>query len=337
MRCFAHDRDSGISTLSEIARVRGEIEANAFFGCYAYATQSGFRIFELTMGQEFWKNTDSRWLFGIDYGRSDPIALKKIAEQTNAEVRIFDGEYVVDSQGFVPRRDFHSKMAMLDNTSSNATGLVVGSGNFSYNGLWRSVEAGAVLTATTSKEKEEQTAAVRGSFESLWEQSVQLINIEKNYEERLSDLISSKDDARSQDSSKAARGFWIEAGYVTKNRGDDKPGNQIWAPRGFRRFFGLEAAASESTLIGQITFETAVGANVTKNYRGNPNAMEKLALPMPEDHGYGVYDGKVLLFEPTGNRFSLNVVELDDFEMIYGHRLTNVERMNLGRRYGEFV
>ena len=53
--------------------------------------------------------------------------------------------------------------------------------------------------------------------------------------------------------------------------------------------------------------------------------MEKLTLPMPEDHGFGVYDGKVLVFEPKGERFWLTAVELDDFELAYGHRLANVD------------
>ena len=57
------------------------------------------------------------------------------------------GHYVVANSGFVPRRDFHAKMAMLLNQAERLSGMVVGSGNFSSNGLRKSVEAGAsVLT-----------------------------------------------------------------------------------------------------------------------------------------------------------------------------------------------
>jgi hypothetical protein len=65
--------------------------------------------------------------------------------------------------------------------------------------------------------------------------------------------------------------------------------------------------------------------------------MEKLTLPMPEDHGFGVYDGKVLVFEPKGEGFLLTALELDDFELLCGHRLANVRTMTGGRRFGELI
>ena len=71
--------------------------------------------------------------------------------------------------------------------------------------------------------------------------------------------------------------------------------------------------------------------------RQNDNTMEKLTLPMPENHGFGVYDGKVLMFEPRNNEFFLNAVELGEFDLVYGHRLANVQKMGGGRRFGELV
>ncbi|QBL45330.1 hypothetical protein LBG_12355 [Stenotrophomonas maltophilia] len=65
--------------------------------------------------------------------------------------------------------------------------------------------------------------------------------------------------------------------------------------------------------------------------------MEKLALPMPEDHGFGVYDGKVLVFRPEGEYFLLTAVELEEFDVLYGHRLVNVRKMVGGRRFGGFI
>ena len=337
MTGFAHDPKSGQTTLSEIARVQNTISANAFFGCYAYATQSGFRVFELSMGKNFWRDTNSRWLLGIDYGRSDPRALKEIANQANTKVRVFDGRFVVDSAGFVPRRDYHPKLAMMENSSSGSHGLVLGSGNFSYNGLRRSVEAGAAFTATTRSEKDEHIEAVSSVFENLWKKASPLDDIIVKYEVRLAELIASKDEYRPKHSNGSAKGFWIEAGYVTKNRGQGKPGNQIFAPNGFRHFFGLRKVKNGSTLIGEIAFETKTGPAVTKNYRENDNGMEKLTLPMPEDHGFGVYDGKVLVFKPKGQSYVLNAVELSEFENVHGHRLANVEKMTGGRRYGELT
>lgn len=130
MSGFAHNLASGTTTLSEIKRVQVAISANKFFGCFAYATRSGFRAFELSVRKNFWSETKSRWLFGIDYGKTDPRALREIADRANTEVRIFDGLYVVGRVGFFPRRDFHPKIAMMENTVSDKQGVVLGSGNF---------------------------------------------------------------------------------------------------------------------------------------------------------------------------------------------------------------
>lgn len=337
MNTFLQDNIIGTSTLSEIDKVHNAISANSFFGCYAYATQSGFRIFELNMGDDFWKNTSSRWLFGIDYGRSDPRALKEVASRQNSEVRIYDGSYVVKSPDFVPRRDFHPKVAMVENRSSGAQGMVLGSGNFSYNGLRRSVEAGASITALNKSDANKYIKSVKTGFESLWNISCPLGSIIVEYENSLARMISSRDAQRSLVTNGLANGFWIEAGYVTKNRGTDKPGNQIFAPSGFRSYFGLSGVKMGTTLIGEITFQTLIGLIVKKNYRENDNGMEKLTLPMPENHGFGVYDGKVLVFERKGGKFLLSAIEHGEFERVYGHRLVNIDKMGGGRRYGEYV
>lgn len=337
MSGFAHNIALGSTTLSEIARVRLAVSPDTFFGCFAYATQSGFRVFELKAGQDFWTKTKSRWLFGIDYGRTDPRALSEIAGRANTEVRIFDGLFVVDRAGFIPRRDYHPKVAMMENTASSLQGLVLGSGNFSYNGLQRSVEAGSATVATTKHDFDEHIEPVRSVFEALWVDACPLEDIATKYETRLADLINSRDVKRSIKETRSSKSFWIEAGYVTKNRGREKPGNQIFAPSGFRRFFGLKKNTTSSTNIGGISFETEIGPKVTKNYRENDNGMEKLTLPMPEDHGFGVYDGKVLVFERKGERFLLTAMERSDFELVFGHRLANVQRMTGGRRFGELT
>lgn len=337
MNFFAQDPSAGITTLSEIMRVRNEVSADDFFGCFAYATQSGFRSFELKAGKDFWRTTKSRWLIGIDYGRTDPRALKEISNRDNAEVRIFDGRFVVNRSGFFPRRDYHPKISMLRNTSTNVQGVVVGSGNFSNNGLQRSVEAGATIIASTKNQLKEYIGPARSAFEKMWEEACLLRDVATEYENNLANLIASRDSTRPENSARTTKGFWIEAGYVTKNRGQGKPGNQIFAPNGFRANFGLKKGKGTSTHIGEITFETEVGSAVTKNYRENDNGMEKLTLPMPEDHGFEVYDGKVLIFEPRGDRFFLTAVELGDFDLIYGHRIAGIQSMGGGRRFGKLV
>jgi hypothetical protein len=337
MSSFAQSWPADTTTLSEIVRVKNVINASSFFGCYAYATHSGFRAFDLGLGSEFWSDTPSRWLFGIDYGRTDPRALRAIADANNTQVRIFDGEAVVRRPGFKPRRDFHPKVALLENPASGAHGLVLGSGNFSYNGLQRGVEAGTAIVTADANQYSQLIEPVSSVFSTFWDNACPLAHIIDDYEELYHALIASKDTRQMVNPDVPRTGFWIEAGHVTKNRGPGRPGNQIFAPRGFRRFFGLDEAEGNSTLIGEITFEMEMGPRVTKNYRDNDNAMEKLTLPMPEDHGFGVYDGKVLVFEPRRTRFRLSAIELDDFELIFRHRLANVGVMTGGRRFGEIV
>src|SRR3982751_5873313 len=109
---FAQDEAHGLTTLSELERVAGVVEPEAMLGCYAYATQSGAYAFSLRFEENFWANTTTRWLFGIDYGRTHPNALRFLIDKPNAEVRIHDGEWLVERDGFVPRRDYHPKAAI---------------------------------------------------------------------------------------------------------------------------------------------------------------------------------------------------------------------------------
>jgi hypothetical protein len=177
MTSFTHDTDSGTTTISELVRVYNDLSPDEFLGCYAYATQSGFRAFELAFGNDFWLSTSSRWLFGIDYGRTDPRALREIARRENTDVRIFDGAWVVDQEGFLPRRDFHAKVAIMENTKAKASGIVLGSGNFSYNGLRRGVEAGTASLAKSEQKLKEWIFPVKHAFERLWDSSTLLPNV----------------------------------------------------------------------------------------------------------------------------------------------------------------
>lgn len=143
---FFHGSHGSDTTLSEIKRVNNWAQSEEFLGAYAYATQSGAAAFDLELGAEFWGITPSKWIFGIDYGRTQPGALRFIAEQNSAAVRIHDGEWLLHQPGFIPRRDFHAKAAFLNNDSINRYGVVAGSGNFSASGLqkcrgWRSTSS----------------------------------------------------------------------------------------------------------------------------------------------------------------------------------------------------
>lgn len=102
LRTFLHSDQNSPTTLSEIQRAHDWIASEEFFGIFAYATQSGASSFSIAMAPAFWVGTQSRWLFGLDYGRTQPQALRIISGKPNAEVRVYDGAWIVEQNGFLP-------------------------------------------------------------------------------------------------------------------------------------------------------------------------------------------------------------------------------------------
>jgi len=332
---FAHAEDGSRNTLSEISRLSAIVEPNHFFGCYAYATQSGVYSFEQRMGDQFWDAVATRWLLGIDYGRTQPEALRRLSGKPNSEIRIHDGTWIIGRNGFIPRRDFHPKAAILSNLEGGRAAVVVGSGNFSSNGLHRSIEAGSSLHMDSEAAQTENIGQFRQVMEDLWETASPLNEVLTEYDENWQEEFSwaSKADEVDVDGTPI---FWIEAGYVTQNRGPDRPGNQIDFPRGMNRFFGFNAPDNQplNSVIGEVRMQTAVGDAITRNLRLGNNSMEKMSLPIPETHGFDNYDGKILVFERDGTAFNLYALENEDFSAAFGSKIANVQSMGSGRQYG---
>ena len=338
LKTFLQHASGSPTTLSEIARVHTLVQSEEFIGAFAYATQSGVASFDLKMGDDFWALTPSRWLFGIDYGRTQPKALRAISEKPNAEVRVVDGEWVVEQAGFMPRRDFHAKMALLLNPEISRYAAVIGSGNFSSNGLRKSIEAGASIIANDEDDYNEALSGSVSSIEEIWAAATPAKQILDEYEGVWSQSFSRSAEIQTEEESDHLSDFfWIEAGYVTRNRGPSRPGNQIDFPRGTTaRYFGFDPPnhMARNSVIGPVTFETPIGESVTNNLRLGNNMMEKISLPIPETHGFDIYDGKVLIFQRSGGRFVMRALEADDFEAAFGDRLSSVRVMGSGRRYG---
>lgn len=337
---FMHHDSHSPTTISEIKRIHDQVSTTSFIGVYAYATQSGVAAFDLEVGGDFWGSTPSKWLFGIDYGRTQPHALRLMCEKQDAEVRIVDGTWIIDQTGFIPRRDFHAKMSLLLNPIGNSFGMVVGSGNFSSNGLRKSIEAGA--SVFIDNDDEFQTI-LRPNLElamALWQNATPAANILDAYEQRWSDSFSRRVTQNPVDepqNHELRSIFWIEAGYVTKNRGPNRPGNQIDFPRGVTaRYFGFNPPNDlpPNSLIGPVIFDTPIGEPIENNLRLGNNMMEKISLPIPETHGYDIYDGKVLVFRRSGAHYIMRALEADDFETAFGDQLDDVRIMGSGRRYG---
>lgn len=100
--------------------------------------------------------------------------------------------------------------------------------------------------------------------------------------------------------------------------------------------FGLreQGNAELNSVLGELNISTPIGEVVSRNLRFGNNSMEKLTLPIPEQYGYGSYDGKILTFENTGEAIVLLTYEPEDFFRSYGQQITSVEQMQSGRCYG---
>lgn len=313
------------------------LEANELssFGAFAYVTDSGVAQLRTHLSVYLGGARQCRWLFGFDYGRSHPIALRHMTEIGNSEVRIHDGEYVVQSKAFVPRVNYHVKTALTLLATGYPCKQIVGSGNLSASGLAAGIEGGCVVDF--AQVDEESGTALITSLEEMWGAATPLANVLGEYEARYSLLsnplsVAAVDDHHPD----ATELFWIDVGYVTKNRGPDRPGNQFDLPRRSHVYLGLEEVQHPilNSSLGDLRIRTPTGQVVERRLRHGNNAMEKLTLPIPEEHGYECYDGKILTFEASGDELVLEAFEYDDFFRIYGMHINSCSEMQSGRRYG---
>ena len=283
----------------------------------AYATQSGVAELDEALGDlKNWRKATKRWLVGIDYCRSDPLALTHLRDLPSSKVRIFDGEFVSNRKGCVPRDSYHPKAyLLLGNKRSTA---VVGSGNLSRTGLRQGIEAAAAFSECRLDAIED----IRSWFTRHWHLATPFNSIEDKYEKQHSSLenrsnpMASEDDSVPESASKAhqlgpgelrklrvCRHLWIEAGNITRNRGPNQPGNQLMMKRNSRVYFGFDAVdLAQDTAIGTVTIQLGDNTSQSRPLRFSNNSMDVLTLPVPGGDTPREYDKKTLHFEQTGVR-----------------------------------
>ncbi len=305
------------------------------FGAFAYITDSGAAQVATHLSTLLDTSRHCRWVFGFDYGRSHPTAIRKLAEIGQSEIRIYDGDYVVQSNGFVPRISYHLKTALTQLDNGYPCKQIIGSGNLSASGLLSGIEAGCLIDY--SQVNQEYGNTLLSTLEELWEDSAPLERVIDEYERQY--VVVSRPKVSFVDDSggtEATRLFWIDVGYVTKNRGADKPGNQFDLPKGSHTYLGLPEVPDPvlNSVLGKLKIQTPIGDAVERTLRYGNNAMEKLTLPIPERYGYQCYDGKILTFRVDSNEVRLETFEHDDFFRAYGSYIDAFYEMQSGRRYG---
>ena len=284
----------------------------------AYATHSGVAdLDEALSSLSRWAKANKQWLVGIDHCRSDPLALSHLNDSPRSKLRIFDGEFVANRNGCVPRHSFHPKAYLLFGSSKSAA--VVGSGNLSRTGLQHGVEAAASVRNSRA------VVSLKSWFRSQWRTATPFEDVEAPYRRRYESIANrrhpqaSEDDIAPESSQgtqlkphelrklRVCRHLWIEAGNITRNRGPNLPGNQLMMKRNARVFFGFAARdLPTDTSIGNVAIEWGGQWWRDRSLRFSNNAMDVLTLPVPEQ-GQS-YDRQTLHFEQVGVRaFKLTI------------------------------
>lgn len=235
----------------------------------AYATQSGVaELCETLQGFQPWRLAQKQWLVGIDYCRSDPMALTHLTSLNNSSVRVHDGAFVARRAGCAPRVSYHPKLYLFSGPALTAT--IVGSGNLSQTGLRFGIEAAASLRSTDDAP---QLQPIMQWYQQMWQdatpydQIATLYTGKYNAEANRRQPAPVEDDAAPENAGRSGQlspeqlrqlrvcqHLWIEAGNLHRNLGPNRPGNQLMLKRNARVFFGFQPEdVPRDTLLGWVS------------------------------------------------------------------------------------
>lgn len=298
----------------------------------AYITATGVHDLLKRMDAAFpgnWNGVKKRWITSFDYCRTQPVALKTLLALPNSSVRIHDADFCL-KHGGVPKLPFHPKALLFRGKDRDFA--IAGSGNLSRSGLSKGVEVGLALAVKRVSPNETSSAAsiraLRKWYRGVWKEATPLKPaLLRKYTEifesvaNLSHPTTTEDDLASSEvtagglSSKdlqklrVCTNFWIEAGKITKNRGPNRPGNQLMMKRLSRVYFGFDPfTVPRNTTLGSVNISFNDGPIHPYTISYSDNSMDKLNLPMPGTIGPAAYDEQFLLFtEISANVFKLTI------------------------------
>lgn len=358
----------GGTVLGELAQHLASGEFHSMAAAVAYVTVSGTSSLLGSAPSADIELIDKRWLAGIDWYRSDPLALSTLDGLPNSALRVFDGQEVVSRKGCVPRVPYHPKAWIFDGDSARA--IVTGSANLSRNGLARGHEADTVTIVSRPSTKAENEAwtmidTALDWFQQQWDAGTALGAILTTYKSghaahQVAAPTPTEDDAVESSHVGVRAGaftatdliklrtsshFWLQAGNLTKNLGPGNPGNQVMLKAFTRVFFGFRAQdVPQNTLLGEVSIEIAGVTHHGRTLRYSDNSMDVLTLPAPGVDGAPAwYDQETLLFRrvmgPAGHvRYVLTVAGAGDAAQ-WRRRSRAVDglwRMSSGREFGAF-
>ena len=340
--------------LGLISEAYSHVRPTAMMAAVAYATHSGVaELLGRFAALEEWDRVRKRWLIGVDFCRSDPIALKALDNLPRSNVRIYDGRFVVGRDRCIPRVSFHPKLYAF--RRGNREAVVAGSGNLSRTGLRIGVEAGLSVYDITGR----HSRSLRDWFNRRWGLASPLDDVAAEYRVRFQSQENrlhpapTEDDVAPESAGtrgqlkpdqlrklKVCRNLWIQAGNLHLNRGPGRPGNQLMLKRNTRVYFGFPARdLDRDTTVGHVEIEYAGNVRSDCSLRFSNNSMDVLTLPVPGVGGPATYDQQVVSFEQTGVRQFRLVMGTRRDIALWKRKSSAIEgffRMSSGREWGVY-
>jgi len=335
----------------------------------AYASAEGVRLLDERLSGPNWSSARKRFLVSLDFGFTQPRALVRLSELSNAEVRVPNGRAVLASAALRPPSAFHAKVFLFGSDELlYLRTLVVGSANLTASALTTGAE---VVTAQSwSHHRLSQTAwshlkraqPILDWFEDTWKDADLLEDLLDEYRIRrralpkpariredrtqatrryLASLESHEISGDLPVQLAAAKGLWVDASSVISNR-KNQAGTQLNTPKGTRVFFGIGAEkVPAKTTFEPIDIRLDGYHYVERTIRFNTNGMDVINLPIPWQNGVETYKGAILLFtrdspDAAGRRrFTLTVTNVSDISDRLASATNSIElSMKGGRRYG---
>ncbi len=348
------------ATLAAVKRAGSEISSGYLKAAYAYASTGGVQLATDALADTVpgWEKMRKQWLVSFDWGTTAPEAIEMLMTLPGSSVRIPNGDDVLRRR-LIPRQCFHPKMVILHKSplpELNPAALVHGSGNLTVAGLMTNYESCAVEVARRKGPGAEFIAQCLLDLQRAWREADEpTADLLQRYRElRRRRPVASEDalpEPREVEKAEVEQTFdriaalatathlWVNAGYVVRNLGGGRPGNQIDLARGTRAFFGFSGRRVErNTMLGPV--RVRYGTKVTStNMRFANNSMDRLNLPIPGESGPDAYEDEWLGFERRSDgTFEMTV--LDRRGLADARRRSRVQgtlfKMRSGREYGVY-
>lgn len=338
---------------------------------FAYATATGVLelLDALALSAHNWNGMQRHWLVSIDFGISEPGALRMLAGQPNSELRIPAGAEALEA-GLKPTHTQHAKLMLLERSDSGEDrvpfGVVVGSANLTASALHDNFEAVSISRwsgrlSAPARGHLEATLQEAERFDEIWDAATEVDDeLLGRYEEawrrarhrkllpeleqfgsirRISQVRGAKLEFAA--ALRAAPNLWIETGNMYANLGGTS-GNQLDMKRGTRTFFGFPNRPPEGggTAIGTIHLGYEGNDPMERNLRFGQNSMDKLDLPVPGTAGAPTgYANETMLFERCADdTFGFRIgtsQEAKEWKCLSRNQDT-LYKMTSGRAFGVF-